>query len=191
MDVAPDLKDMMVGPWGRRSIDSLSKTLMLPSIAYLMSPEDFKLEEAPPYRLDTRGLEKILASYSQPLRFIHFQALNVRSKVDVPRPAFRYLENFCTTLQHLILDYGVEARLSGSRIRSLKKFINLKLLFITANLIYSTPDADSIRDPGSLVKFLSDQIDSFTVINWTLPLFQETPLKYAFNGLLKAMALEV
>ncbi|KAF5560176.1 hypothetical protein FNAPI_4344 [Fusarium napiforme] len=187
MDVAPDLEDMMVGPWGRRSIDCLSRTPILPSIGYLMSPEDFKLEEAPPYRLDTRGLEKILTSYSQPLRFIHFQAFNVRSKVDIPRPSFRYLDNFCTTLQHLILDYGVEARLTGSTIRSLKKFINLKRLFITANLIYPTPHGDSTRDRDSLVNLLPDQIASFTVIDWTLPHFQETPLKYGFNGLLEAM----
>ncbi|KAF5642473.1 uncharacterized protein FTJAE_3630 [Fusarium tjaetaba] len=187
MDVVPDLEDMMVGPWGRRSIDCLSRTPILPSIGYLMSPEDFKLEDAPPYRLDTRGLEKILTSYSQPLRFIHFQAFNVRSKVDIPRPSFRYLDNFCTTLQHLILDYGVEARLTGSTIRSLKKFINLKRLFITANLIYPTPHGDSTRDRDSLVNLLPDQIASFTVIDWTLPHFQETPLKYGFNGLLEAM----
>ncbi|SCO14811.1 unnamed protein product [Fusarium fujikuroi] len=188
LDVAPDLNHLVIGHFNPRNIYSPGSSKKPRTIGYLMSEQDFKLEEASPYRLDTRDLEKILTSRGQPLRRFRFETSRIKTKVDVPRISFSYLDNFCTTLESLHLEYDVDARLFGSTIRSLKKFTSLKEIFITANLIYSIrEDDDPTRDAKSLVNFLPDQIEIFTEIDWTAPPFEHQPLARGFDGLLDAM----
>ncbi|SCN64623.1 uncharacterized protein FFB20_00840 [Fusarium fujikuroi] len=184
LDVAPDLNHLVIGHFNPRNIYSPGSSKKPRTIGYLMSEQDFKLEEASPYRLDTRDLEKILTSRGQPLRRFRFETSRIKTKVDVPRISFSYLDNFCTTLESLHLEYDVDARLFGSTIRSLKKFTSLKEIFITANLIYSIrEDDDPTRDAKSLVNFLPDQIEIFTEIDWTAPPFEHQPLARGFDGM--------
>lgn len=188
LDVAPDLEHLVIGHFNPRNIYSPRSSKKPRMISYLMSEQDFKLEEAPPYRLDTRDLEKILTSRGQPLQRFWFQTSHIKTRVDVPRISFSYLDNFCTTLESLHLEYNVDARLFGSTMRSLKKFTILKEIFITANMIYSIrEDDDPTRDANSLVDFLPDQIEIFTVIDWTPPPFEHQALARGFDGLLDAM----
>ncbi|SCV49112.1 uncharacterized protein FFB14_10715 [Fusarium fujikuroi] len=184
LDVAPDLDHLVIGHFNPRHIYCPGSSKKPRMICYLMPEQDFKLEEAPPYRLDTRDLEKILTSRGQPLRHFWFQTPRIKTRVDVPRISFSYLDNFCTTLESLHLEYNVDARLFGSTIRSLKKFTSLKEIFITANLIYSIrEDDDPTRDANSLVNFLPDQIEIFTEIDWTAPPFEHQPLARGFDGM--------
>lgn len=120
LDMAPDLDHLVIGHFNPRHIYCLGSSKKPRMICYLMPEQDFKLEEAPPYRLDTRDLEKILTSRCQPLRHFQFRTSRIKTRVDVPRISFSYLDNFCTTLESLHLEYNVDARLFGSTIRSLK-----------------------------------------------------------------------
>ncbi|KAF4441160.1 hypothetical protein FACUT_2928 [Fusarium acutatum] len=130
VDVAHDLDEVTIGSRFQVQQEPRPK-----SISYCLSPEDVSENNPVPHRLEARDIEKTFAYYKKPLQSFRYEMRGINYNTELPRPSFSFLNSFRTTLQSLHLDFRVHIA-HGATIGSLKKFTNLKDLFITTNLIY-------------------------------------------------------
>ncbi|KAF5551333.1 hypothetical protein FMEXI_3451 [Fusarium mexicanum] len=180
VDVAHDLDELIIGP--RFEVRQEPKPR---SISYCLSPEhelpEHGEENNPvPHALDRRYLEKSFAFYKGPVQSFRFETHGIKPDTRLPRPSFNFLNSFRTTLQSLHLDFHID-NTSGATIGSLKKFINLKDVFIASNLIYHNT-TDVGLGQYALAMLLPENIERFT-------LFRRSTSEAANNNLNSAIAL--
>ncbi|KAF5635880.1 hypothetical protein F52700_5193 [Fusarium sp. NRRL 52700] len=165
VDVAHDLDELIIGP--RFEVRQEPKPR---SISYCLSPEHkFPGQANPiPHALDPHYLEKSFAFYKPPLQSFRFELHGIKPNTRLPRPSFSFLNNFHTTLQSLHLDFPINSA-SGATIGSLKKFVNLKDVFLASNLIYHNTTDASLGH--YLAMFLPENIERFTLLRRSTSLF--------------------
>ncbi|CZR45239.1 uncharacterized protein FPRO_15586 [Fusarium proliferatum ET1] len=163
VDVAPDLDELAIGPRGRVRQESRPG-----SISYWRSDQELNQHIRSPQSEDIQDVEQMITSCKQPLRSFRYDLREVKRHIAVPFPSISFLHDFRTTLESLRLDFRVRS-VYRNKIRSLKKFINLKDLFITTNLIYYSTRNRSLgpESPGSLTCLLPNNIEKLTLVNYS------------------------